>query len=448
MTRLSELFPEIYRYRAQEAGYIKLISGFCAALALCLAAAWSIAHTTGSWKDYLSVITYMQFDMLVFYGALCTAKSVTQERAGRTWDFQRLTPLSSFRLAAGKFMGAPVFAWFLFACLLPAALITAVLAPEADWTFFSRYATGTSCALLFIAAGLLASAYDDTGGSGMGHLSGPLTGIVGVVFLNAAFRYLNSWAGPYAEPLSFYGWEMGEVSGALFITAGFLAFAAWAFLGARCRIGRDLLERRRLWRLPAFLFFLAWFVSGTGYSEAARSSGVLVSAVLLPGLTAYMAAFLSRERSEYWRRWLAGAGRARRLDDAPAWLKGAASVLVIGACLWLVNFYFANPVERQNGRLLLILPLFLLRDLFFLQWCRFSKSRRPEMMALAYIALAYALPLIILAPAGLRGLLPVFVPYAPAGVGAAANLAGPVAQVLAMGYIFYRKTKAVLAGNN
>lgn len=447
MIRLSELFPEIYRYRAQEAGRVKLISGLCAALALCLATGWSVAHTTGSWRDYLSAVTYMQFNMLAFYGALCTAKAVTQERAGRTWDFQRLTPLSSFELAAGKFLGAPLYAWFLFACLVPAGLLTALLAPEVYWEFFSRYAVGAACALLFIAAGLLASAYDDTGGSGMGHLSGPLIGLLGVTVLNASFRYLGGWAGPYAAPLDFYGWRMGQVSSALFLAAGFLAFGAWAFLGAACRIGRDLLERRRLWRLPAFLFFLAWFALGTVYSAAARSDSSALSALLLPGLAVYMAAFLSREGREYWRRWLAPAGRPRRLDDAPAWLKGAASVLVVAACLRLV-LAFVSPGGLQDARLYFLLPLFLLRDLFFLQWCRFSASRRPEMMALAYLALAYALPLIILGPTGMKNILPAFVPYALPGLGAMANLAGPALQVLAMGYILYRKIKTVLAGNS
>ena len=75
----------------------------------------------------------------------------------------------------------------------------------------------------------------------------------------------------------------------------------------------------------------------------------------------------------------------------------------------------------------------------FLQWCRFSASRRPEMMGLAYLALAYALPMIILMPTRMTGLVAAFVPYAHEGMGAAANLAGPLAQVLIMGYILRKK---------
>lgn len=445
MNLLTDMFPEIYRYRAQETGRVKLISGLAGALALCAATAYSVSHTTRSWSDYLTAVTFMQFNMLVFYGAVCAARSVTQERAERTWDFQRLTPLSSFEIAAGKFLGAPVFPWFLFACLLPAALITLLLSPGVYADFFGRYSLGLSCSLFAIALGLLASAYDDTGGSGMGHLSGPLIGLVCAGVLNSSFRYAGSMSLPFPQLITFYGLKMGPAAGIAFLAATFLAFAAWAFLGARYRIGRDLLEKRRAWRLPAFLFFLAWYI--TGFEQRASLNGnPPLTALVLPGLAACIAAFLSCERREYWRRWLAGESAARRLDDSPAWIKGAASILVIAAVLYLVHGFGASGDGKVYGRLYLLLPLFVLRDLAFLQWCRFSASRRPEMMALAYLALAYAVPMIILLPTKMTGLVAVFVPYANDGMGAAANLAGPLAQVLLMGYILRVKIKTVLAG--
>lgn len=439
---LEDLFPEIYRYRAQETGRVKLVSGLAAALAVCAAAGYAVVHTTGSWKDYLSAITFMQFNLLVFYGAICAAKAVTQERAERTWDFQRLTPLSSLELAAGKFLGAPVYAWFLFACMLPAALIALLLAPgQTAWLFAGRFAIGLSCALFAMAAGLLASAYDDTGGSGMGHLAGPLVGLAGLGALNASYRYLKGWSAANSQPIPFYGFQLGEAQGVLFLTATFLAFGAWAFLGARYRIGRDLLERRRLWRLPAFLVFLAWYVAGFCLPQDARTGGDLLAALVMPALAAYMAAFLSSERREYWRRWLAKENAARRLDQAPAWLKGSAAVLVISVVLALCSSGGAFSAEKISNRYFLLFPLFMLRDFFFLQWCRFSASRRPEMMALAYLALAYALPGIMLSTANMKGLLPFFVPSAQAGMNAFANLAGPLAQALVMGWLLYKKVR-------
>lgn len=443
---LEDLFPEIYRYRAQETGRVKLISGLAAALAVCAAAAYVEIHTDGSWKDYLSAITFMQFNMLVFYGALCAAKAVTQERAERTWDFQRLTPRSSLELAAGKFLGAPVFPWFLFVCMLPAAFTALLAAPGATgWLFFSRFALGLTCALLAMAVGLLASAYDDTGGSGMGHLAGPLVGLAGIGALNASYRYLESWSKAYPRPIAYFGFNLGEAQGVLFLAATFLAFGAWAFLGARYRIGRDLLERNRLWRLPAFLAFLALYVAGFCYPQVSITGGDLLAALALPCLVVYMAAFLSSERREYWRRWLAAENAPRRLAQAPAWLKGAASILVIAAALILFSAGGILSAEKISGRYFLLFPLFLLRDLFFLQWCRFSASRRPEMMALAYLALAYALPGIMLSTAGLKELLPLFIPYAQAGLNPFVNLAGPLAQLLVMGWLLYKKIRKVEA---
>ncbi|MDO8803642.1 MAG: hypothetical protein Q7R35_04370 [Elusimicrobiota bacterium] len=444
MITLTDMFPEIYRYRAQETGRVKLASGLAAILALCAATGYAVARTTASWGDYLSAVSFMQFLMLVFYGAVCTARSVTQERAERTWDFQRLTPLSSFEIAAGKFLGAPVFAWFLFACMLLAALTALVFSPGIYGDFLVRYALGLSMALLSISAGLLASAYDETGGSGMGHLSGPLIGLVCAGFLVNFFRYADSLAKPFPMLISFYGLELPRTFCVVFLTASFLAFAVWAFLGARYRIGRDLLEKRRAWRLPAFLVFLAWYSAGLEHS-ASRSGTLPLSALILPGIAAYIAAFLSCERREYWRRWLAGEGTARRLDDTPAWIKGAAAMLVIAAVLYLAYGLGEHAGGEFRGRLYLILPLFLLRDLLFLQWCRFSASRRPEIMALSCLALAYILPLIMLGPTRMTGFLSVFVPYANGEIGAAANLAGPLAQVLIMGYILRGKIRSALA---
>ena len=443
---LEDHFPEIYRYRAQEAGRGKLISGLAAAFAVCAATGYAVVHTSGSWKDYLSAITFMQFNLLVFYGAICAAKSVTQERAERTWDFQRLTPRSSLELAAGKFLGAPVFAWFLFACMLPAALITVILAPvETSWLFLSRFALGLSCALLAIAVGLLASAYDETGGSGMGHLAGPLVGLAGIGALNASYRYLESLGRPYAQPISFYGYSLSELQGVLFLAVTFLAFGVWAFLGARYRIGRDLLEKRKLWRLPAFLVFLAWYVAGFCFPQVSTTGGDLLAALLVPSLVVYMAAFLSGERREYWRRWLVKENAPRLLDQAPAWLKGSASILVIAAALMVCSSGGVWSAGKITGRYFLIFPLFMLRDLFFLQWCRFSASRRPEIMTLAYLALAYALPGIMLSTAKMPGLLPFFIPSAQAGMNAFVNLAGPLAQALIMGWLLFKKIRKIAA---
>jgi len=444
MTPFTDKFPEIYRYRAQEAGRVRLISGLAAALALCAAIGYAVFKTTGSWADYLSAVTFMQFNMLVFYGAVCTARSVTQERAERTWDFQRLTPLSSFGIGAGKFLGAPVFAWFLFACMLPAALLSLIAAPGIYPAFLGKYALGLSVAMLSMAVGLLASAYDDTGGSGMGHLSGPIIGLACAATLNASFRYAKTVGQPVQELVSFYGLKLGPVSSEVFLAASFLAFAAWAFLGGRYRIGRDLLEKRRAWRLPAFLVFLAWYAAGFEH-DPLRSGALPLNALILPGIAAYIAAFLSCERREYWRRWLAGEGAARRLDDTPAWIKGAAAMLFIAAVLYLAYGLSEPSGGKAYSRLYLVLPLFLLRDLMFLQWCRFSASRRPEMMGLAYLALAYALPMIILIPTKMTELAVVFVPYAHEGMGVAASLAGPLAQVLIIGYILRGKIKSALA---
>ena len=126
-------------------------------------------------------------------------------------------------------------------------------------------------------------------------------------------------------------------------------------------------------------------------------------------------------------------------------VKGSASVLVIAAVFICCSIGGIIGADGLTGRYLLLFPLFMLRDLFFLQWCRFSASRRPEMMALAYLALAYALPGIMLSTAKMPGLLPFFIPSAQAGMNVFANLAGPLVQTLVTGWLLFKKIRQVEA---
>ena len=62
----------------------------------------------------------------------------------------------------------------------------------------------------------------------------------------------------------------------------------------------------------------------------------------------------------------------------------------------MAALYIAGPKHELRMFCSLIgMPLFLLRDLMFIQWCRFTKSRRPEVMALTYLFLSYVLPWIV-----------------------------------------------------
>lgn len=378
------MLPEVYRYARSELRPARLWSGLGAITLLCLTLSLAV-NESGKGSDLFPVYINIQALILLLYGTQRTAASVSSERSERTWDFQRLTPLSSGNLAAGKLLGAPIYAYFLAAVILPWTGWSLFLSEGGDaygriWAFLLLAALS----FLVLAAGLMVSAFSETHDSGTVNVGGGMVGFVGISFYFSYLAAMDSRIRGHHEVV-FFGLTVGNAAFGFFSS---LAFGAWALAAAKWRIARDLLEPRRLWRLPAFLIFVAWYALGltVGAGGKVRDLG-LSSALLLPVLFLYIAAMINRESAEHWKLWVSEPeGRA---DRTPVWLAGWATVLAIS--LVLAVMAPGLPILR----LLIIIPAFLGRDLCFLQWCRFTQSRQPEQMALVYIALGYIIPPIL-----------------------------------------------------
>lgn len=388
-------FPEIYRGAVSEAGPARLWAGAITVNVICLCAYLIAKNAEMSEPLYYGVLG-LQAMILLIYGAQRAAACVAKERSGRTWDFQRITPLTSFELAAGKLAGAPLYAYFLAASAFPWMLVAAFTGPGLS-KMLSAYTLLGAMVFLTLTLSLLASSYTEGKDTGSVNTGGAIIGF----FALQMVPVILTASGKTSE-VRFYGLAIPWV---VFITASGLLFGCWAFAAAAWRIGQDLLERRRVWRLPAFLFFLALYISGlTGDNRILAGDAALV-ALVVPTFFVYGAAFLQAERLDSWRRWTIEA-RSGRWERAPAWVTGWAALALISAGLAVTKSPWIT------GRLLVIIPAFAGRDFAFLQWCRFTKSRRPEMMALAYLTLIYWLPSTMIAafhssPTSLYLVLPV-----------------------------------------
>jgi hypothetical protein len=71
------------------------------------------------------LILYAQIAILLIGGGIYCLQSVHREKELNTFDFQRVTRLTSLELAIGKLFGAPIGAYFVVLCLMPVALIGA-----------------------------------------------------------------------------------------------------------------------------------------------------------------------------------------------------------------------------------------------------------------------------------------------------------------------------------
>jgi len=440
---LAERFPDLYRYLRSEAGPIRLIAGFFTANFICLCIFVALGEMKERWSILFHSVLWLQMLPILIFGTLRATGSIFQERAERTWDFQRLTPLTSFEITFGKLFGAPIFAYFLFFSMLPWTFLAAFASPEIPWGMvYEKYRLPVAIAFFCLNLGLLVSAHSMEGKQGrFVNASGAFIGLMaalqwasGGVLLQLMQKFSPN------QTVSFWGIRFTPEGFTLFTL---FSFGIWAFFGAKWRIGEDLLERRPFWRFPAFLIFYAWYslgieagVNPTGNLAAAmanqppptpptpEAANLLAHAQIVLMLSylagfVYVAAFLWPERADYWRRWLRSRGLSSGLDQAPIWVLGYAAVLLTAAVLAALS---RLGIYGVWNRFLVLLPIFLGRDLFFLQWCRFTRSRRADGMALVYLTLAYALPPLLLFPFHPEDKIYLFAPYPQPGTGFLLNI--------------------------
>lgn len=411
---LSELFPEVERYWSVEMSAIRLVAGFATVLIFQLCVLTAAMGDGDAANTLYHVSLAAQALLLLGYGTVRMVGSVMTERNERTWDLQRLTPLTSLEITGGKLLGAPLYAYFLALNFVPWTLGAAALGSgKAEIGLVWGYVLLGSSAFLALSLGLLVSAYSDIAAEG----STPTTAaaLMGFAAVQGCFVLFGA-AVKRGAGIRYFGMDVPSQA---FIAASLLAFGAWAIAGARWRIGRDLLEGRRAWRLPAFMAFVTVYQLGFG-------GGVRPLAIIIPVLFAYVAGALNRETFSDWKRWLAAKGRDS-LDRAPLWVQAALSCLALAA---LLSTSPRGPDEPEAlWRFPLLAAFFLGRDLSFFQWCRFTTSRRPEITAIVYLALAYALPAMLVPAFKLQNAGFWWCPMAEPKVSAAWNLAPGLVQM-------------------
>jgi hypothetical protein len=380
-----------------------------------------------TWLLFYKWLLGFQGVALTFWTLFSCAQSVSGERDRKTWDFQRTTRLTPAEILIGKLLGEPVLVYFAVLCAAPITLIAGLAGGLSFGTVISIYAYLALTSLFLGLGGMWLSTLLESRTRGVGLIGalafyGLTLGVYGLRESGlpglAAFSPLTVMhylPGVYDSP-RYHAVLFGqEVPWLLMCVLLCGTFSAWLAVMLVRNLKRDYQEIRPLSRwqavgCAAFLNFLIYALlkpslrADFPYGDAASgmftdAKVVAVFAVAMNGLILFLmglATLTPQERLKVWRRKRATGEAAVFADDGLPWpWLGISAVVAYALMVWgLLAWDHTLPLDSHTlqsaaVRLLLVL-IFVTRDVLFLQWCMLTRLRQPVVKGVLYLGLYYA----------------------------------------------------------
>jgi len=388
------------------------------------------------WKLYYGVLIFIQTAVLTFWSLLSCAQSISGERERKTWDFQRTTRLTSVELMLGKLLGEPILAYFIVACCVPITLIAGFAADVSLLHIVLAYVLVICSALFVGSAGLWLSSLLESRSRGLG-IIGAL-GLYAVVagaygFRDSNFPGLAAFS-PITSLLSLFGYQTDPpvqarlfgkpISWPVMSVLLYVSFGAWLIAMIVDNIKRDYDEVRPLsrWQTVGCATFLNFvlclefyprpdrmflFTAGFGSGPPIRIFGahdfattmLLIDAAVL--FAVGLATLTPYEQLKAWRRRRTNEQANMLSEGGLPWpwlvLSGmtAYGVLSFGLFIWRkelpIEARFFGNVAVQS----LVVCVFVVRDVLFVQWCRLTRLRSPLIKGFLYLCLYYVASAIV-----------------------------------------------------
>ena len=429
--------PELIRNaRAQLRGDRMLITAtICAILSLAVGFAMAgrgPGQGTGWGLEFLRLVAGAQVAVLLIIGGLASVHAIQREKDTNTFDFQRVTRLTPLELALGKLFGAPLLAYFIVLCLMPAALVGAAVGGADPSLVLAAYAIVILGAIGFHALALLVSLLVDREAAATVVLLlllifGGVPAQGGRVFLNlnpigpsfaTALLSHQTWTTPSpqsppgASPFLtvtmtdlFLGWPVPHVVVLMILYA---TFTVWFVLAVARNIKRDPAMYEIYAPVQALGFALYLNLILVGFFRWSNFPPVGAQEAMLAlnaGIFFALGLALLRNRD-----------RVRRLGrpgaDGAGWITATwpasyvtAGMLAVGLAVVAILL----GIGPQNGEWDLGLAIFRVvfvaawfaRDVLYLQWMNLHRRRRPLLLGLLYLIVFYTCAGIILTTLGL-----------------------------------------------
>ena len=350
------------------------------------------------------------------WGSLAAGGSVLDEIRDRTWDFQRLSALTPWRMTWGKLAGAGALAG-LGAGL---GLLVAVAAVIINHGYLGQVAIGDgyfglaltlaaglaalvvlapACAMGAALVGVRKARIEGRIATSGAVLVGLIAGLLLLNLLSSQLPQLRTAAGGGLQDLvshdmlSFWGMTLSQ---AQFVAASLAVFAVWAVVGAWRLMRLELQMRNGPWVWVGFLVFAGLWRAGLAAPESG-ASGALLTAAAIIAVLAYAAAFVEPADPLRLRRFaseMRGLRLWRAADLAPAWVFALKLSLICGLIAALLP---ASSASDAPAPATIIAALsFLIRDLGVIAICRFGpRPGRGDLSAVVALALLYGVGAIV-----------------------------------------------------
>jgi hypothetical protein len=397
----------------------------CAAISL---TAWSFYSYSPGNKNSTALFIFtfsLQTIVLLIGGGISCLQSVHREKELNTFDYQRVTRLTSLELALGKLFGAPITAYFVVLCLMPLSVFAALAAHFSVWLFVQAYfillfgcvayhsfavlasmmlGRGTSAVVIFVYLILVALTTTDTGGVNSNwqlQMFSPFAGSLVVLHVPASMHTYDF----------LFGQSLPHFAVLLVLYA---IFTAWFLLGITRNLKRDPAVYEIYSPVQAFCFALYLNVLLLGFFNWKSPTGMpIVVGNTLQGYSTLQAAeieqslmyvsvliffvlgiLLLRNRERVRR-------KARAMGDAAAgwWASLWPAPYVLGgiilaglAILELIRIYRLPDKDWNVAPALLEVAFYavwIARDVLYLQWMNLRRTRRPLLSAFLYLITFY-----------------------------------------------------------
>jgi hypothetical protein len=373
----------------------------------------------------------------VLWGARAAGGAVLGEIADRTWDFQRLSAISPWRMTWGKLFGAASLAWLCGLAGLGLAAAQALATGDMSrlWSLVFLLALAVLLQAASLAAALVGVRKARAEGR-PARAGGVLGGIVlGIILLLGAAGSQGFQRGAGLQGLSetffprdgLIWWWARPFPADAFRALATAALGAWALIGAWRLMRLELQMRNTPVVWPAFLVFVAIFLGGFPFLQGGWAASLLAGALAV-ALCAYAAAFAEPADPVRLRLF---AGALRRGDLARAAPMTPAALAPVALAILLVGGGLAAggvPDQGFDAAQAAALIAFVLRDLGVIALFRFGpRPQRGDFGAIVALAVLYAVGGIVGGSIG-QGMGRAL--FAPLGEAPLASLVSGLAQAL------------------